>query len=89
LLASRANALDCIGFGGFGGVRASTLKVETNSASLTLGKSRETFSVIEPAGATRRRSGDIQSGRNGFFEVIETEVRTNRVIYTLTPELLP
>ena len=39
--------------------------------------------------AERRRSGDIQSGRNGFFEVIETEVRTNRVGYTLTPERGP
>ena len=73
----------------FTGVRATRVSLEGNTASVTLGKSRETFSVLQPPGLELRRTGEIHSGRNGFFEPIEVTARTNRVVYTLTPELLP
>ena len=73
----------------FTGVRATTVRLTNSVATVTVGKSRQTCRIEEPVGAVWRRTGDILSARNGFVEPLESDLGTNRVVYTLTPELLP
>ena len=73
----------------FTGVRATTIRLTNSLATVTLGKSRQTCRIVEPSGAQWRRTGDLLSARNGFVEPLESDLGTNRVVYTLTPELLP
>ena len=73
----------------FTGVRATTVRLTNSIATVTLGKSRQTCRIVEPAAAVWRRTGDILAARNGFVEPLESDLGTNRVVYTLTPEVLP
>jgi len=73
----------------FTGVRVARTEVSAAKTTVQLGKSRQTFVVESPPGVKLRRSGELQPTRNGFVEAIEGDVPGRRVIYTLTPEVLP
>lgn len=73
----------------FTGVRATTLKLADATATVTLGKSRQTIQITDPPAATWQRTGEIVPHRNGYVEPLEATLATNRVVFTLTPELLP
>jgi hypothetical protein len=69
----------------FDGANATRVEVNGAKASVQLNRSREEFSIVEPAEAVLSRTGAWTTFRNGYFEMIEGTVPGKRVVYTLTP----
>ncbi len=73
----------------FDGRSASIVTVSNTVATVTLGTSRQTFSVDSKLTTPLHRSGQLIPTRNGFVEAVEGEMKGKTVHYRLRPERLP
>lgn len=67
----------------FDGKRTGQVDVEANTATVSLDRCRQRFSVTQPAGTTLHRTGRLVPTRNAYYDVIEGEGHGCSVAYRL------